>query len=72
MSGRSEQSGTGAGKTITVRISLHGRSEGQALPSARAYLFDRVGQLVDSKPVAGVSSPKKRSTRFIHDDDVGV
>ena len=52
MSGRSEQSGTGAGKTITVRISLHGRSEGQALPSARAYLFDRVGQLVDSKPVA--------------------
>ena len=35
-----------------LRITLRGRSEGQALPSARAYLFDRVGRLVDSKPVA--------------------
>jgi predicted HicB family RNase H-like nuclease len=37
-------------RTVTVNVTLHGQSAGQALPSARAYLFDRAGRLVDSKP----------------------
>ena len=38
-------------KPITVQIVLRGRTEGQALPSTRAYLFDRAGRLVESKSV---------------------
>jgi len=52
MSGRIEQRDTNGGKTITVRIVLRGRTEDQALPMARAYLFDRADRLVDSKPIA--------------------
>jgi hypothetical protein len=37
--------------TITVNVVLASQ-EGQKLPTARAYLFDRVGRLVDSHPVA--------------------
>lgn len=39
----------GTRKTITVNVALHGQSEGEALPSTRAYLFDRSGRLIDSK-----------------------
>jgi len=39
----------GNGRTIAVQIALRGQTEGQALPPARAYLFDRAGRLVDSK-----------------------
>lgn len=37
--------------TLTVNAVLHAQHKGQELPPARAYLFDRSGQLVDSKPV---------------------
>ena len=39
-------------RTVTVNVALHGQTGGQTLPSTRAYLFDRAGRLVDSKPVA--------------------
>ena len=52
MSGRTGQGDTDGGKTITVRIVLRGRTEDQALPTARAYLFDRAGRLAGSKPIA--------------------
>jgi hypothetical protein len=51
---RKEMAGTmanGDSKTITVHIALRGQTESQALPSARAYLFDRARELVNSKPV---------------------
>jgi hypothetical protein len=38
-------------RSVTVRVTLSGQGPGQALPSARAYLFDQAGRLVDSKPV---------------------
>jgi hypothetical protein len=42
-----------AGKrtSISVTVALAGQIEGQQLPSARVYLFDRAGRLVESKPV---------------------
>ena len=46
------------GRTISVRVALRGQTEGQTLPAARAYLFDRAGRLVDSKPV------RQESTEF--------
>lgn len=49
MAGKTEDKATGDTKTITVQIALHGQTEGQALPSARAYLFDRAGRLVNSQ-----------------------
>ena len=44
------------GRTISVRVALRGQTEGQTLPAARAYLFDRAGRLIDSKPVRQVST----------------
>src|SRR5579863_1710436 len=38
-------------RTISVQVSLRGQTEGQAAPAARAYLFDRAGRLVESKPI---------------------
>jgi hypothetical protein len=38
-------------RTVSVQATLHGQTTGQTLPSTRAYLFDRAGRLVDSKPV---------------------
>src|SRR5215470_2511301 len=46
------------GRTISVRVALRGQTEGQTLPAARAYLFDRAGRLIDSKPV------RQESTEF--------
>ena len=37
-------------RTLTVTVALQGLSADQTPPSARAYLFDRAGRLVDSKP----------------------
>jgi len=45
-----------SGRTISVRVALRGQTEGQTLPAARAYLFDRAGRLVDSKPVRDESA----------------
>jgi hypothetical protein len=39
-------------QTITVDVGLRSR-KGEETPAARAYLFDRAGALVDSKPVGG-------------------
>jgi hypothetical protein len=38
-------------KTISVKVALHGQTEGQSLPSARAYLFDRADRLIHSELV---------------------
>jgi len=45
-------------RTLDVHVVLHRPSEGQAPPSTRAYLFDRAGRLVESKPV------KQDATQF--------
>lgn len=55
MAGKTEGEAKAGGKTITIQIALRGQTEGQALPTTRAYLFDRAGRLVDSKTVADVS-----------------
>ena len=39
-------------KTINVNIALHGQADGQVLPTARAYLFDRSDRLLHSKVVS--------------------
>ena len=51
---------------INVNVSLS-RQEGQQLPAARAYLFDRAGRLVDSQPVA-----KTVTFKVQHDQDYRV
>ena len=38
-------------KTINVNVALHGQTEGQVLPTTRAYLFDRSDRLINSKSV---------------------
>ena len=40
-------------KSITLTVKFQGQQKQQELPPARAYLFDRAGRFVDSKPVAG-------------------
>jgi hypothetical protein len=42
-------------RKISLRIALQGQGEGQAPPTARAYLFDRAGRLVHSALVRGGS-----------------
>ena len=39
------------GRTLTVHVALSAQ-EGQKVPAARVYLFDRSGRFVDSKPAA--------------------
>lgn len=48
-----QEAAEGDRKTISVDVALHGQGEGQALPSARAYLFDRADRLVKSELVRG-------------------
>ena len=38
-------------RSVQVQVTLHNPTAGQAPPATRAYLFDRAGRLVDSKPV---------------------
>jgi hypothetical protein len=38
-------------KTISVKVALHGQTEGQPLPTARAYLFDRADRLIHTELV---------------------
>ena len=38
-------------RTISVKVTLQGQSDGQNPPDARAYIFDRAGRLVVSAPV---------------------
>lgn len=37
---------------LSVNVQFHDKKEGQKLPAAQAYLFNRVGQLVDAKSVS--------------------
>src|SRR5215470_8742101 len=38
-------------RPLTVETIFNGQEQGEELPSARAYLFDRAGQLVSSEPL---------------------
>jgi hypothetical protein len=49
MAGKTADKATGDIKTISVQVALQGQTAGQELPSARAYLFDRAGRLVNSQ-----------------------
>jgi hypothetical protein len=48
---KSNEGKSSAARTVSINIQLAGVAEGQATPTVRAYLFERTGRLVESKPV---------------------
>jgi len=62
-------------RSVTVEVSLR-QQKGVETPKARAYLFDRDGKLVDSKPVGGsqlkLSLSDERRHRLLVGPDIAV